>query len=147
MVQKKYVSLSKLSNFLDNLRNTFANLEHKHTISDITDYKVDSALSSTSTNPVQNKTLNAEFDAIATGMSALETAIDEKADSSHIHSISNVTNLQTSLDTKVPTSRNINGKALTTDITLSASDIDAYSKIEIDSMEFITVDDIDAICV
>lgn len=112
MSQKKYVSLSKLQTFLENLNNKFAALSHKHTINDITDYEsivADSALSSTSTNPVQNKVINEEFEAIATSMNALDLAIDGKADASHTHD-------------------------------------DFYTKIEIDSMEFITTDDIDAIC-
>lgn len=71
-----YVSLSKLSTFLDNLKNTFATLTHKHTISDLTDYKVDTELSATSISPVQNKVLDAEFDSIATAMNALETSVD-----------------------------------------------------------------------
>lgn len=54
--------------------------------------------------------------------------------------------IQTQLDAKVPTSRTINGKALSSNITLSASDVSAYTKTEIDAMEFITVADIDAIC-
>lgn len=82
---KKYVSLSKLSTFLDNLRNKFAAISHKHTISDITDYTVDSALSSASTNPVQNKVIDAEFDAMVEAMGALESAIDGKASTSHNH--------------------------------------------------------------
>lgn len=85
MAQKKYVSLSKLSDFLDNLKNKFAEMSHTHTISDLTDYKVDAELSATSTNPVQNKVIDAEFEAIATGMNALEAAIDEKADEIHSH--------------------------------------------------------------
>jgi hypothetical protein len=40
----------------------------------------------------------------------------------------------------------INGKALSSNITLSASDVNAYTKSEIDNLELITVDDIDAIC-
>lgn len=76
----------------------------------------------------------------------LQGQIDDKANTVHTHTISDVTNLQTTLDNKVPTSRKVNGKALTTDIALSASDVNAYSKTEIDSMELITVDDIDAIC-
>lgn len=124
-MSKKYVSPSKLSVFLDGCKNLFANITHKHTISDITDYTVDSQLSSTSTNPVQNKTINAEFDSMVTAMNALDAAIDEKADSEHIHAISDVTNLQSSLDAKVPTSRTVNGKALSANITLSASDVGA----------------------
>lgn len=85
MAQKKYVSLSKLSTFLENLKSTFASLSHKHTISDISDYTVDTTLSSTSTNPVQNKVIDAEFDAMVEAMGALETAIDGKADASHTH--------------------------------------------------------------
>lgn len=75
-----------------------------------------------------------------------DDAVSTKADSSHTHAISNITNLQSSLDAKVPASRTINGRALTANITLSASDVSAYTKTEIDNMELITVDDIDTIC-
>ncbi len=51
---------------------------------------VDSSLSSSSTNPVQNKIVT--------------NALNGKANSSHSHSISNITNLQSSLDGKSPTS-------------------------------------------
>lgn len=101
MAQKKYVSLSKLSTFLDNLKQTFASAAHKHTVSDITDYAVDSTLSSTSTNPVQNKVLNEEFDSVATAMNALESAIDGKSDSSHIHDDRYYT--ETEINTKLDT--------------------------------------------
>ena len=83
--EKKYASLSTLQTFLDNLRNTFSNLGHKHQLNDITDYTVDSELSSSSTNPVQNKVLNAEFDEIAVSMRALDLALDGKSDSGHDH--------------------------------------------------------------
>lgn len=51
---------------------------------------VDSSLSSSSTNPVQNKVIN--------------SALSGKANSSHSHSITDVTNLQSSLDSKAGTS-------------------------------------------
>ena len=51
---------------------------------------VDSSLSSTSTNPVQNKVIN--------------SALNGKANSSHTHSIANVTDLQTTLDGKASSS-------------------------------------------
>lgn len=76
----------------------------------------------------------------------VQNAVSTKANSSHTHTIANVTNLQSSLDAKVPTSRTVNGKALSSNITLSASDVSAYSKSEIDAMEFITIADIDTIC-
>lgn len=46
-------------------------------------------------------------------------------DDSHNHVISNIDNLQSTLDAKVPTSRTVNGKALSANITLSASDVGA----------------------
>lgn len=57
---------------------------------------VDTALSSTSANPVQNKVINTKFNSV-----------------------------QSNIDNKVPSSRTVNGKALTADITLSASDVGA----------------------
>lgn len=101
---KKYISLNRLSNFLDNLRNTFASLSHKHTTADITDYKVDTALSSTSSNPVQNKVIDAEFEAIATAMNALDAAIDDKAASSHTHDDRYYT--ESEIDTKLASKAN-----------------------------------------
>lgn len=80
MSQKKYVSLNRLSTFLDNLYAKFAEATHKHVLADITDYKVDAELSPTSTNPVQNKIIDAEFDAVSDAMNALEAAVDEKQD-------------------------------------------------------------------
>lgn len=57
---------------------------------------VDSSLSSTSTNPVQNKVINTKF-----------------------------TSVQSNIDSKVPNTRTVNGKALSTNITLTASDVQA----------------------
>ena len=53
------------------------------------------------------------------------SSLSNKADKSHTHSISDTTNLQSTLNGKVPTSRTINNKALTANITLSASDVGA----------------------
>ena len=80
-------------------------------------------------------------------------AVEGKADIVHSHAISDVTNLQSSLSSlqdlltsRVPTSRTINGKSLGSNVTLSASDVGAYSKTQIDEMVLITIDDIDTIC-
>lgn len=98
-----------------------------------------------------------------TDVTNLQNTLDDKSDIGHTHTVDNITDLtvtaaelnyvsgvassvQTQLDGKVPATRTINGKALSTDITLSASDVNAYSKTEIDSLELITVDDIDTIC-
>lgn len=55
----------------------------------------------------------------------IQEAIDSKAESNHSHAISNIDGLQDELNTKVPTTRKVNGKALSADITLSANDIGA----------------------
>lgn len=70
--QRKYITLSKLETFLDKLKKTFAPFEHSHTI--------DSSLSSTSINPVQNKVVDAEFEAISVAMNALELSVDSTFD-------------------------------------------------------------------
>ena len=68
---------------------------------------VDTALSSTSTNPVQNKVINTKFNTI-----------------------------QSNIDNKVPTSRTVNGKALSSNISLSAADVGALpNSTEIPSID------------
>lgn len=82
---KKYVSLNRLSDFLDNLTSRFASATHEHKVSDFTDFVIDSELSATSVNPVQNKVIDAEFEAVSNAMNALDLAIDGKADIAHSH--------------------------------------------------------------
>ena len=65
---------------------------------------VDSSLSSTSTNPVQNKVINTKF-----------------------------TSVQSDIDSKVPNTRTVNGKALSTNIILSAYDVGAATMAEVNS--------------
>lgn len=79
MSQKKYISLSSLETFLKKLPEKFSPLEHKHKLEDIKDYQIDNALSNSSENPVQNKIINEEFEAVSDAMGALELAIDNKA--------------------------------------------------------------------
>lgn len=131
---KKYVSLTRLSNFLDNIKTKYSQIGHKHTVSDLTDYKVDDTLSSTSVNPVQNKVIDAEFEAVSVAMNALDAAIDDKANASHVHDDLYYT--ENEIDTK------LSGKA---DSNHAHNDI-YYTRTEIDSYEFITIEDIDDIC-
>lgn len=74
--EKKYVGLDGLSDFLDNLKDTFSPVDHTHEFE--VEINVDTQLSSTSTNPVQNKVINAEFEAIGQAFDVLESALDEK---------------------------------------------------------------------
>ena len=96
--KNKYVSPSKLSIFLDNLKNIFSPLVHSHKISDIIDYSVDLELSSTSNNPVANSVLDAEFEAISQALNVYDSVLDEKANISHIHEIGDINNLQNTID-------------------------------------------------
>ena len=139
----KFLDLSGVNTLLNQLKNIFVKKSD-----------VDSALSSTSTNPVQNKVVNTALNgklnsnANAVSSSKLQTArtitlsgdvtgstsfdgsknvtiTATVKDDSHNHTIANVDSLQSTLDGKVPTSRTINGKALTGNITLTASDVGA----------------------
>lgn len=62
MGDKRYLSENGLIRLTANLINKFAEKAHNHTISDIDDYLVDSELSSTSTNPIANKTVKSKLD-------------------------------------------------------------------------------------
>ena len=84
MSVKDYANIDTLRSFLDNLKATFAPKSHKHTISELTDYVVDTEFSSTSTNPVQNNVVTAEFNAISDTIDALELVVDTKADLSTV---------------------------------------------------------------
>lgn len=85
-------------------------------------------------------------ESINTELDTIKHTLSDKANKTHSHTISDVTNLQTTLDEKVSTNRTINGKSLSSNINLSAGDVNAYTKTEIDNMEFITIDEIDNIC-
>ena len=100
---------------------------NKSLIDSITTNKVNvSDIINNLTTNVTNKPLSAaQGVAIKSLIDSLQTVVNGKANSEHIHAISDVTNLQTILDAKVPDSRTINGMALSNNITLSASDVGA----------------------
>lgn len=64
-------------------------------------------------------------------IATINDEISNKANATHKHEIYDVNSLQSSLDAKVPTSRKVNGKALTSDIALSASDVGAATASDI----------------
>ena len=68
-MSKNYLDLTGLTRFLQKLRTTFASLVHTHTKDEITDLVIDTEMSDTSENPVQNKTINAKLDEINEGLS------------------------------------------------------------------------------
>lgn len=75
--------------------------------------------------------------------SDLNTGLSGKADTGHKHSISDTTNLQLTLDGKVPTSRTINSKPLSENITLSASDVGAAPSTHSHDDKYYTESEID----
>ena len=91
--------------------NAKSNTGHTHGISDITD------LGNASVSHAD--TANAVAWGNVTGKPSAYTP------ASHNHAISEITSLQDTLNAKVPTTRTVNGKALSANITLSASDVGA----------------------
>ena len=53
----------------------------------------------------------------------LTSGLAGKANTEHTHEIADVTNLQTTLDAKVPTTRTVNGKALSANVVVGGGDI------------------------
>ena len=64
MSQEQYNFLDELGlgRVIDYIKTKFASLSHSHKLSEITDYTVDSSMSSTSMNPVQNKVIKFALD-------------------------------------------------------------------------------------
>lgn len=121
---------TKVNNFLDVDDTTTDQLSevielienNKGTLESLTSGKVNvSDIVNNLTTNVSNKPLSAAQGIVLKGLiDALQAEFDD-----HGHVISDITGLQSTLDGKVPTSRTINGKALTDNITLSADDVGA----------------------
>ena len=79
-------------------------------------------VATSSTNGLMSSTDKAKLDGIATG--ANKTTVDSALSSTSTNPVQNKV-VNTALSGKVPTTRTVNGKALSSDITLSASDIGA----------------------
>ncbi len=75
---------------------------------------------------------------------ATKTEMSAKANKTHSHAVSDISNLQTTLDGKVSTSRTVNGKALSSNITLSASDVGAASSSHTHDDRYYTETEIDS---
>lgn len=67
--EKKFLNVDGLIRLVANIIDSFAPKVHGHNISEITDYVVDNELSSSSSNPVENKTIKSKFDEIDADMS------------------------------------------------------------------------------
>ena len=107
--------INKKSDNTHNHNDDYSVIDHKHTVSEITD------IGSHYYNQTQ----------IDSKISTINNNIENKSDIGHGHSIAEITNLQTFLNDKVSVSRKINNKSLTADITITASDIGALSSSDI----------------
>ena len=87
MTIKKYVSLDKISIFLDNLKNIFADKTHTHTKSEITDLVIDTELSFTSENLVQNKVVSLALEDIVEQTNAEFDSVNDKIDNIEVPSL------------------------------------------------------------
>lgn len=108
--QHNFLDELGLGRVIDYIKTKFASLSHSHKLSEITDYTVDSSMSSTSTNPVQNKVIKFALDEkvpitrtvngkpLSTNINLSASDVGA-ANSIHIHEISDINNLQTTIDT------------------------------------------------
>lgn len=76
MAKNKFLDLSGVSYFLNKCKALFAPISHGHNLDEITDYVVDTELSSTSSNPVENKVVQ----------NAIQILEDKKADKDELPS-------------------------------------------------------------
>lgn len=146
MAQRKYASLESLQTFLNNIKNLFAtkeDVDEKSKVQIVTVGETENSTEDISTLKIHKLTRGQYEEKLANGtidqnalyltpdeeldltLYATIEKLDTKAELVHSHKISDITNLQSSLDEKVPASRTVNGKKLTSDITLSASDVGA----------------------
>lgn len=83
--KNQYVGLEALIRIIAHIKAGFATLGHKHPLEDIEDYVVDNDLSSTSTNPVQNKVITAKVTEMGNTLNSHTNLIANKADSSALN--------------------------------------------------------------
>lgn len=77
---KKYAGIEALQKFLENCKAIFASITHTHTKEEITDLVIDTEMSETSENPIQNKVVKAEINSINANIDAVQSDIEKKSD-------------------------------------------------------------------
>ena len=75
-----------------------ANISHTHTTAEITDFAV--TVGNLIASVINVNAINADLNGIHTDLLAIHTSLDGKADTTHLHSIANITGLQAALDAK-----------------------------------------------
>lgn len=141
-MEKKFLGETGLARLLTKLTETFSKLGHKHTKSEITDFPTIPTKTSELTNDSGFKTTdnNTTYQLTKSGSTIIligsdgknttveddntEISVDSALSSSSTNPVQNKV-INSALNGKVPTSRTVNGKALSANITLSASDVGA----------------------
>ena len=144
--------VEEIKSYTDDAVSKKANSSHNHAASNITSGTLSSdrlptvpiTKGGTGATTAAAALTNLGITATAAELNKMDGVTATTAELNYVDGVTS--NIQTQLNAKVPTSRTVNGKALSANITLSASDVSAYSKTEIDAMEFITIADIDTIC-
>ena len=108
----KYLDFLGLSYLVENIKNTFSKIGHTHTKSDITALIIDSALSNSSTNAVENKVVQAAI-SIKANQSDLDT---------HVNNVENPVDLLYSFRDEYKTKENSIAYDIIYDAILSVSD-------------------------
>lgn len=153
MAENKYLDKTGLTQVITNINDKFAKKSHTHTKSEITDFahvhderyyteseidakvsalntsisgKADSghthSAASTTAAGFMSATDKAKLDGIAAGANAI--TVDSALSSSSTNPVQNKV-INGALDAKVPSTRTVNGKALSANISLTASDVGA----------------------
>ena len=118
-----------------------ATSSHSHNDVYYTETEIDTKLNSIN-SAISGKANSSHTHTIA-NVTNLQATLDGKAASTHTHSISDVTNLQSNLDNKVPTSRTVNGKPLSENVSLTASDVGAAASSHTHDDRYYTETEID----
>lgn len=162
-MSKKYASLNTLSIFLDNLRKLFATkieVDEKSKVQIVTEKDTENTEEHIPTLKIYKLTQEQYNEKLASGninkdalyltpeeinytMAEIDEMMAGKSNTDHTHSIDSIDNLQSVLNSKVPINRTINGKSLSNNINLSASDVGAASTSHNHNDEYYTEVEID----
>lgn len=123
MANKKYASLTSLTNLVENIKSRYASISHKHTKSDITDFP-DIPTYSLSKSGSTITLTGSDGSSSSVTDSDTKITVDSSLSSTSTNPVQNKV-INSALSGKVPTTRTVNGKKLSANITLSASDVGA----------------------
>lgn len=137
---KQGVAIKALIDALQTEVDGKANSTHNHAASEITSGTLSSdrlptvpiAKGGTGATTAAAALTNLGITATAAELNKMDGVTVTTAELNYVDGVTS--NIQSQLDGKVPTSRTVNGKALSANITLSASDVGTYTKTEVENL-------------